>query len=94
MGAFTTLTSKGQLTIPKEVRESLNLAPGTRFYVTERNGAVMAMPKNRRLSELAGMLGSPPSNISLTIEEMNDAVMDAAAADDRRITEEWSGQNK
>ena len=90
MGAFTTLTSKGQLTIPKEVRESLNLAPGTRFYVTERNGQVVAVPKNRRLTELAGMLGSPPNNASLTVEEMTEAVMDAVAEDDRRITEEWS----
>lgn len=94
MGAFTTLTSKGQLTIPKEVRESLNLAPGTRFYVTERNGQVVAVPKNRKLSELAGMLGSPPGGVHLTIDEMNEAVMDAAAEDDRRIMDEWSGQDR
>ena len=94
MGAFTTMTSKGQLTIPKEVRESLNLAAGTRFYVTERNGQVVAVPKNRRLSELAGMLGSPPGNVSLSVEDMHAAVMDAAVEEDRRVTAEWSGKNE
>lgn len=94
MGAFTTLTSKGQLTIPKEVRESLNLTPGTRFYVTTRNGQVVAVPKNRRLSDLAGMLGQPPAGKPLTIEEMKDALMDIAADDDRRIMKEWSGRDK
>jgi AbrB family looped-hinge helix DNA binding protein len=94
MGAFTTLTGKGQLTIPKEVRERLNLVPGTRFYVTERNGQVLAVPKNKRLSELAGMLGSPPGKDCLTVEEMNDAVKDFAVEDDRRIMEEWSGNDK
>lgn len=89
MGAFTTMTSKGQLTIPKEVRDSLNLSPGTRFYVTVRNGQVVAVPKNRRLADLAGMMGTPPGKVSVTIEDMGEAVMDAAADDDRRIGTEW-----
>ena len=93
MGAFTTMTSKGQLTIPKEVRDSLNLAPGTRFYVTVRNGQVVAVPKHRKLADLAGMMGSPPEKISLTVEAMNEAVLDAAAEDDRRIVEEWAGRD-
>jgi hypothetical protein len=47
------------------------------------------MPKNRRLADLAGLLGKPPSGGVLTVEEMNEAVMDAAAEDDERITHEW-----
>ena len=41
MGAFATMTSKGQLTIPKEVRDELNLTAGTRFYVLVHNGDVV-----------------------------------------------------
>jgi AbrB family looped-hinge helix DNA binding protein len=82
MGAITTMTSKGQLTIPKDVRDELGLAPGTRFYVSVKNGEVVARPKNRKLADLAGMLGRPPNGRSLTVEEMNDAVGDAVA-------EEW-----
>lgn len=89
MGAFTTMTSKGQLTIPKDVRDRLNLAPGTRFFVTERDGQVVARPKNKKLADLAGMLGRPPNGVSLTVEEMNDAVVEAVAEDDDRIRREW-----
>ncbi|HTV68154.1 MAG TPA: AbrB/MazE/SpoVT family DNA-binding domain-containing protein [Rhizobiaceae bacterium] len=76
------MTSKGQLTIPKDVRDELGLAPGTRFYVSVKNGEVIARPKNRKLADLAGMLGRPPNGRSLTVEEMNDAVGDVVA-------EEW-----
>lgn len=89
MGAFTKMTSKGQLTIPKHVRERLGLAAGTRFYVTVRDGEVVARPKNRKLGELAGMLGRPPNGKSLTIEEIDEAIMDAVAEDDERVKREW-----
>jgi antitoxin PrlF len=89
MGAFATMTSKGQLTIPKEVRDELNLTSGTRFYVTVRNGEVVARPKNKRLADLAGILGKPPTGETLTIEQMDDAIMDAVAEDDERIMREW-----
>lgn len=90
MGAFTTMTSKGQLTIPKDVRDQLGLTTGTRFFVTVRNGEVIAMPKNKKLSDLAGILGRPPNGKSLTIEEIDGAIMEAVAEDDRRIKREWS----
>jgi antitoxin PrlF len=89
MGAFATMTSKGQLTIPKEVRDQLNLSEGTRFYVTVRNGEIVAMPKNRRLADLAGILGRPPSGETLTVEEIDEAIMEAVAEDDERIKREW-----
>lgn len=86
MVALTTMTSKGQLTIPKEVRDALKLKPGMRFYVTVRDGQVVAVPKNKKLSDLAGALGKPPSGEALSVEQMNDAVMDAAADEDRRVS--------
>ena len=89
MGAFTTMTSKGQLTIPKDVREQLGLTAGTRFFVTARNGEVVAMPKNKKLADLAGILGRPPSGRSLSIEEIDQAIMEAVAEDDARIMREW-----
>jgi antitoxin PrlF len=89
MGAFTTMTSKGQLTVPKEVRERLNLSAGTRFYVMERNGQVVAIPKNKSLSDLAGLLGAPPNGAKLSVEDMSDAVAEAVAEDHQRIMREW-----
>ena len=89
MGAYATMSSKGQLTIPKEVRDELKLDAGTRLYVTVQNGEVVARPKNRRLADLAGILGKPPSGRSVTVEEMDEAIMDAVAEDDERISREW-----
>lgn len=89
MGAFTTMTSKGQLTIPKDVRDRLSLKPGTRFYVTIRGNEVVAMPKNKRLADLAGALGKPRSGKALTIEEIDEAIAGAVADDDRRVMREW-----
>ena len=94
MGAYTTMTSKGQLTIPKDVRDALSLKPGTRFYVTVLDGRVVALPKTRRLADLAGMLGKPPSGETLSIEQMDEAIMDAVAEDDERIKREWNETQK
>lgn len=94
MGAYTTMTSKGQLTIPKDVRDQLGIEPGTRFFVTVRNGQVVAVPKNKKLADLAGILGRPPNGRSLSIEEIDDAIAEAVAEDDRRIVREWNEGNK
>jgi antitoxin PrlF len=94
MGAYTTMTSKGQLTIPKDVRDQLGIEPGTRFFVTVRNGQVVAVPKNKKLADLAGILGRPPNGRSLTIKEMDDAIAEAVAEDDRRIVREWNERHK
>lgn len=90
MGAFTRMTSKGQLTIPKDVREQLNLTAGTKFYVTVRNGEVVALPKNRRLADLAGFLGKPPAGAGATLEDIDEAIGWAVAEDDERIVREWN----
>ena len=49
-----TLTSKGQLVIPKSIRAALHVRPGTRFSVTLDNGRIVldpGVPKSRRLSD-------------------------------------------
>ncbi len=89
MGAYTTMTSKGQLTIPKDVRDELALKPGTKFYVTVRNGEVLALPKNRRISDLAGVLGKPRTGAGATLSDLDEAIGRAVAEDDERIMREW-----
>jgi AbrB family looped-hinge helix DNA binding protein len=81
------MTSKGQLTIPKEVRDALKLDAGTRSHVTVRDGKVVAMPKNGKLPILRACWASSSGEV-LTIEEMREAVMDVAAQDDERISRE------
>ena len=93
MGAFTTMTSKGQITIPSEVRDALKLEPGTRFYVAARNGQVVAIPQNKNLMDLAGVVKLPPG-VSLSLEDMEESVADAAAEDDKRILRETAERLK
>jgi antitoxin PrlF len=52
-----TLTSKGQTTIPKPIRESLGMQPGDRMSFTLMPDGVFVMRvKNKRVSDLAGLL--------------------------------------
>jgi antitoxin PrlF len=89
MGAITTMTSKGQLTIPKEVRDALNLPAGTKFHVSAVNGRVVAVPKNKTVADLAGFFKSNGRPFP-TREEMGDAIGKHLAEDDDRIKRQWN----
>ena len=52
-----TLTSKGQTTIPKKIRDSLGMKPGDRMTFTLMPDATVVMRvKVKSVTELAGML--------------------------------------
>lgn len=75
---FSKLTSKGQTTIPKSVRDALNLKPGDRieFTIIGEN-RVQLSAKNKSIADLAGILYDPDRK-PVSIEEMNDAIEQAA----------------
>ena len=57
MTIATTLTSKGQTTIPKAIRESLSMKAGDRLTFTLMpDGTVVMRVKNKSITQLAGML--------------------------------------
>ena len=57
MTAAATLTSKGQTTIPKEIRDSLGMKPGDRISFTLMpDGTVIMRVKRKSVMELAGVL--------------------------------------
>jgi len=57
MGIEATLTSKGQTTIPKLIRDSLGIKTGDKMTFTLMpDGVVLMRVKNRRVSDLAGLL--------------------------------------
>jgi antitoxin PrlF len=69
----STLTSKGQTTIPKDVRKRLNLHPGDRLeFVIDEDGRVLVLSASIDASESAGMLKPPARTVS--VEEMNRAI--------------------
>jgi AbrB family looped-hinge helix DNA binding protein len=89
MGYGAKLTSKGQTTIPIEIRKYLNLSPGDQMDFIIENGEVKIRAKTRSVMEFAGILGHAPNGVRLTIEEMSEAAAEAAADDDRRIMRDW-----
>ncbi len=57
MGIDATLTSKGETTIPKEIRDSLRMKTGDRMTFTLMpDGVVLMRVKNKHVSDLAGLL--------------------------------------
>lgn len=80
-----TLTSKGQVTIPKEVRERLNLATGDRVdFVIEADGSVRLRRLGRSIRDLAGILHRPGMK-PVSVEAMHESLIETAAAEDERI---------
>ena len=72
------MTSKGQITVPKDVRLKLGLRPGDRVrFIVEDDGRVRLLPAKRDISELVGMLPKPKR--ALTLEEMDEAIAQAVA---------------
>ncbi len=80
-----TVTSKGQVTIPKQVRERLRIRSGqtVRFVLDEGERASMT-PEPAKLADLAGVLGKPPR--SATPEEIDEAIRQGALARFRRAS--------
>ena len=78
-----TMTSKGQTTIPREIREHLSLKPGDQISFSIEGGRVVLGAKNRSLKGLAGILKRPGQK-ALTVEEMNEAIGHAVTEGDAR----------
>jgi len=74
-----TITSKGQVTIPKSVRDALHLAAGDRLeFLVETDGSIRAIPVTGSVTDLKGLL--PPPKQTLSLEEMDTAIATGAAS--------------
>lgn len=66
----STLNSKGQITIPANIRRELGLVAHNRLTLTLMpDGTVLLRTKNKSILDLKGMLTAAPG-ISVSIEEM------------------------
>jgi antitoxin PrlF len=75
---IATVTSKGQITIPKEIRERLHLATGDRVrFLTDPDGRVAIVPAKISITELRGCLPAPARPV--TLAEMDEAIAAGAA---------------
>jgi len=70
---LATLTTKGQVTIPKPVRDALGIQAGDRVqFLIREDGVVQLLPQTRDLLSLAGIL--VPRVTGVTVEGMDEAI--------------------
>ena len=75
---IATMTSKGQITIPKTVRDRLHLRTGDRmeFSVAE-DGIITIRPRITRIEDVMGMLSRYAKGKKVSIEDMDRDVAEA-----------------
>lgn len=80
------VTSKGQTTVPKEVRDFLGLEEGTQVeWTLDDRGTVTVKSRSLRAVDLAGFLGPSPVG-PVSIEDMNEGIARAVGERFRRST--------
>lgn len=78
MDASAALTSKGQVTIPKEIRDALGLREGDRVIFRAVDGAAV-MARTADLLELAGSVPVPAGAAGLGLDEIRGRAQAAQA---------------
>ena len=71
----STITSKGQTTIPKDVRDAMGIKEGTPLTWTYEDGKLTVRAKTKRLEDFEPMI--PPNGAHATIDDMNRAIGEA-----------------
>jgi AbrB family looped-hinge helix DNA binding protein len=72
-----TISSKGQVTVPKKVREHLHLAAGDQLaFFIEPDGSARLVPVTKSVTALKGCVPRPKRPLSL--EEMDAAIASGA----------------
>lgn len=80
-----TLTSKGQITLPKEIREHFHLSEGDRVeFLIAEGGEVLLRPVTSSIRRLFGIVHRPGVPAPAP-EEIDQAIGTYLAAEDERI---------
>ena len=68
-----TMTSKGQVTFPKPIRDKLHLKPGDRIeFMLEEDGSLRITPVTASVTRLKGMVPKP--EVPIGLEAMDEVV--------------------
>lgn len=75
--ASSAMSSKGQITVPQEIREALGLQTGDRVsFRIRRDGVIELIPESLDLLSLRGML--KPRQKGVTLAQMDRAIAEGA----------------
>ena len=74
----SSITSKGQITIPAEIRKSLHLATGQKVKFSCENNVITITPIESDISTVFGLLKTTKS---VSLEQMEDVISKAASDD-------------
>lgn len=73
--SLSTLTSKGQITIPKSVRDALKLHQGDKVeFVENEHHEFVLKPATKKVAEVKGLLKSYKRDRPVSAEEMDQAI--------------------
>lgn len=79
MTVHAKLTSKGQITIPKEIREALHLGRGDQLaFRLREDGVVELVSENLDFLSLCGML--EPKVQGVTLEQIEETILECGAS--------------
>lgn len=68
-----TMTSKGQITIPKSIRDAFHINPGDRIeFFIDQSGRLIVWPITENITALKGVVDYSGTDVS--IEDMNAAI--------------------
>ena len=73
-----TITSKGQVTLPKPIRDRLQLEPGDKIeFLLDDDGRLRVEPVTASVTQLKGMVPRP--GVPISLEQMDEAIARAAS---------------
>ena len=81
--AIVSTTSRGQVTLRKEIFQHVGITPGEKLEIELLPGGEFrgrAVRKTGTIHELAGFLKGKTNGAVLTIDEINDAIAETASA--------------
>jgi antitoxin PrlF len=80
-----TITSKGQITLPREVRELLHVGGGDQVdFQIDEDGEIRIRPLTGSVEDLFGLLYCPQTP-PRSVEDIDDTIARFVVADDQRI---------
>lgn len=68
----STITSKGQVTIPAQIRNKFHISSGSKLEFLSKEDYIVIIPMNKSLKNLKGALPKP--DFTLSCEEMDEII--------------------